>query len=134
MNRTIQVVAAILENEHGEILCALRSPQMSMPNRWEFPGGKVEAHENIYSAIEREIKEELSCRIIAQQVFNEHIHKDAKGTIHLTTIKGKIVHGTPTAHEHSIIIWLKRENLDSLKWAPADLPAVEQLIHEQRNR
>jgi len=29
------------------------------------------------------------------------------------------------------LIWLKRENLYSLKWAPADIPAVMQLIAEK---
>ena len=42
MKRMIKVAAAIIENENQEILCALRSNQMSIPNSWEFPGGKVE--------------------------------------------------------------------------------------------
>ena len=40
MKKTIPLVAAIVENNDGEILCALRSPQMSLPNHWEFSGGK----------------------------------------------------------------------------------------------
>ncbi len=59
MKKLIKVVAAIIENEQHEILCALRSPVMSIPNRWEFPGGKVENGEDIYSALKREISEEL---------------------------------------------------------------------------
>ncbi len=51
MKKQIKVVGAVIENEHGEILCALRSPQMSMPNMWEFPGGKVEKDEDIFSAL-----------------------------------------------------------------------------------
>ena len=51
MQKQIKVVAAIIENEQNEILCALRSPSMSIPNRWEFPGGKVEKDEDIYSAL-----------------------------------------------------------------------------------
>ena len=43
MKKVVKVVAAIIENEEHEILCALRSPEMSIPNMWEFPGGKVEA-------------------------------------------------------------------------------------------
>jgi 8-oxo-dGTP diphosphatase len=40
MKKQIKVVAAIIENDENEILCALRSPEMSMGNQWEFPGGK----------------------------------------------------------------------------------------------
>ena len=47
MKKKLKVVAGIIENDYGEILCALRSPDMSIPNHWEFPGGKVEAGEDI---------------------------------------------------------------------------------------
>ncbi|WP_174880612.1 NUDIX domain-containing protein, partial [Metabacillus niabensis] len=63
MKKTVKVVAAIIENDNNEILCALRSPEMSIPNMWEFPGGKVEKDEDIYSALVREIKEELNCTV-----------------------------------------------------------------------
>lgn len=45
MKKLIKVVGAVIENENNEILCALRSPKMSLPNMWEFPGGKVEENE-----------------------------------------------------------------------------------------
>lgn len=128
----MKVVAAIIENEQNEILCALRSPEMSIPNMWEFPGGKVEANEDIYSALEREIDEELDCKIkTSKEVFNENVHEYETFIINLISIKCKVVEGTPTPSEHSKLIWLKRENIDSLKWAPADISAVEQLIHEK---
>ena len=40
--KLVEVVAAVIENENNEILCALRSPIMTLPNMWEFPGGKKE--------------------------------------------------------------------------------------------
>jgi len=132
MKKQVKVVAAIIENEQNEILCALRSPEMSIPNMWEFPGGKVEKDEDLYSALEREISEELGCIVkTTEDVFNDNTHEYETFIINLLSIKCKIVEGTPTASEHSKLIWLKRENLESLKWAPADIPAVEQLIHEK---
>lgn len=87
MEKILKVVGAIIENDNREILCALRSPEMSSSNVWEFPGGKIE----------------IRCRLIS---------------------------GIPAAKEHSKIIWLRRENLLSLVWAPADVPAVRKLIDE----
>ncbi|WP_226669715.1 (deoxy)nucleoside triphosphate pyrophosphohydrolase [Metabacillus litoralis] len=130
MKKTVKVVAAIIENEQNEILCALRSPEMAIPNMWEFPGGKVEKNEDIYSALVREIKEELDCTIETMDLFNDHTHEYDSFIINLIAIKCKVAQGNPTPSEHSTLIWLKRENLDSLKWAPADIPAVEQLICE----
>lgn len=132
MKKLVKVVAAIIENEQHEILCALRSPLMSVPNRWEFPGGKVESGEDIYSALKREISEELGCQVETDnKVFNDHIHEYESFTIHLICIKCKIVKDSPLANEHSKLIWLKRENLESLKWAPADFAAVDQLMNEK---
>jgi 8-oxo-dGTP diphosphatase len=131
MKKLVKVVAAIIENEQNEILCALRSPEMSLPNKWEFPGGKVEVNEDIYTALEREIEEELNCKVKGLDVWNENVHEYETFIIHLISIKAKLIEGIPTASEHSKLIWLKRENLESLKWAPADIPAVEQLIQEK---
>jgi 8-oxo-dGTP diphosphatase len=129
LKKAVKVVAAIIENKQNEILCALRSPEMSIPNMWEFPGGKVEANEDIYSALVREIDEELDCKIEpTKEIFNNNTHEYETFIINLISIKCKVVEGTPTPSEHSKLIWLKRENLDSLKWAPADIPAVKQLI------
>lgn len=101
-----------------------------MPNMWEFPGGKVEAGEDIYSALEREIDEELNCKIKTIDLFNDITHEYETFIINLISIKCRIIEGVPFPREHSNLIWLKRENLDSLKWALADIPAVDQLINE----
>ncbi|WP_409294044.1 (deoxy)nucleoside triphosphate pyrophosphohydrolase [Peribacillus sp. SCS-26] len=130
MKKFIKVVAAIIENEQKDILCALRSPQMSIPNLWEFPGGKVEPNEDIYSALEREINEELGCQITDLELFNENTHEYETYIINLISIMCKIASGEPQPTEHSKLIWLKKENLNSLKWAPADIPAVEQLVYK----
>lgn len=131
LKKTVKVVAAIIENDQKEILCALRSPQMAIPNMWEFPGGKVEPEEDIFSALRREIEEELHCQIETKELHNDITHEYESFIINLIAIKCKISGGTPTPTEHSKLIWLKRENLHSLVWAPADIPAVEQLINEK---
>ena len=70
MKKTVKVVGAIIENEKKEILCALRSKDMTLPKQWEFPGGKIEE-------------------------------------------------GLPVDY------------LETLSWAPADVPAVKQLLSEK---
>jgi 8-oxo-dGTP diphosphatase len=130
LKKLVKVVAAVIENENNEILCALRSPNMLIPNMWEFPGGKVEPGEDLFSALKREINEELGCSIEPLKLLNEHTHEYDTFIINLIAIKSKITEGIPKASEHSKLIWLKRENLSALKWAPADIPAVEQLMNE----
>lgn len=131
MKKLIKVVGAVIENENNEILCALRSPIMCIPNQWEFPGGKVEKDESLKEAIEREIEEELDCKVEFSSIFNDNTHEYDTSIVNLITVKCRLISGTPKAREHSKLIWLKRENLLSLKWAPADIPAALQLASEK---
>ncbi|GAA0179059.1 (deoxy)nucleoside triphosphate pyrophosphohydrolase [Clostridium sediminicola] len=131
MKKTIKVVGAIIENDNNEILCALRSPEMSLPNMWEFPGGKVEKDEELGQAIVREIDEELGCIIESGEVFYDTTYEYDKIIVNLITLKCRIKSGEPVASEHSKLIWLKRENLESLKWAPADISTVDKLVNER---
>lgn len=127
--KLVEVVAAVIENENNEILCALRSPIMTLPNMWEFPGGKVEEGESLYTAIEREIKEELKCSVKAIEIIGENRHEYEKIIVNLTAIKCNLLEGEPVADEHSKLIYLKKENLESLVWAPADIPLVKKVIN-----
>lgn len=134
MKKNIKVVGAIIENENSEILCALRSTSMSRPNLWEFPGGKIEKHESVSEALKREIMEELGCTVELQSVFRDDVHEYEDVIVNLITAKCRIVSCQPNAVEHSKLIWLKRENLNSLKWAPADVPAVLNLVAEMARK
>ena len=127
MKKTVRVVGAIIINEDDQVLCALRSPEMSLPNYWEFPGGKIEAGESVPQAIVREIKEELNCEIEALQLFNDYTHEYDHVIVNLITVTCKIINGTPTVNEHAELRWVAKDNLNSLHWAPADIPAVNLL-------
>ncbi|GAA0294501.1 8-oxo-dGTP diphosphatase [Gracilibacillus halotolerans] len=130
MKKTINVVAAVIENENNEILCALRSHDMSIPNKWEFPGGKVEVGESLHDALEREITEELQCKIVAGEVIHEHTHEYESFIVHLTCLHTRIIEGIPHSTEHAKLIWLPKENLNSIIWAPADIPVVKVIMQK----
>jgi 8-oxo-dGTP pyrophosphatase MutT (NUDIX family) len=56
----VTVVAAVIER-NGKILCVQRG-KSALPyisEKWEFPGGKIEANETEQETIVREIREEL---------------------------------------------------------------------------
>ena len=126
MKKIVKVVGAIVEN-NNEILCALRSKDMSLPMLWEFPGGKIEEGESVNEAIVREIKEELDCDIEAISIFNDNTHEYENIIVNLITVKCKLINGIPKAKEHSKLLWLPVDYLESLNWAPADIPAIKEL-------
>ena len=47
------------------------------------------------------------------------------GEVTLTTFYCLLVAGTPALTEHVAIKWLLPSELDTIPWAPADIPAVE---------
>lgn len=128
MKKTIHVVGAVIRNDEGEILCALRSPSMSMPNLWEFPGGKIEDGELPEECLIREIQEELGCTIKVEDLIEDIYHDYPFAIVHLLTYGAKLVNGTPMAKEHTRIAWIPTDQLLSLEWAPADIPTIRALI------
>jgi 8-oxo-dGTP diphosphatase len=49
--KNVEVVGAVIKNDKNEVLCALRSQDMSLPGYWEFPGGKIEPGEDPKDAL-----------------------------------------------------------------------------------
>lgn len=58
---------------------------------WEFPGANIK----IFTALKREINEELDCTIDIYQTFNEHTHEYETFFINLISVKYTIIAGTP---------------------------------------
>jgi 8-oxo-dGTP diphosphatase len=124
-----QVVAAVIERE-GKILCAQRGPGRALEGKWEFPGGKVEGGETRQEALIRELREELSVRIVPGEPLMtvEHRYPDFGLTLH--AYRAAIVSGEPVLGEHRDLRWLAPRELSSLNWAEADMPIVERLTAE----
>jgi 8-oxo-dGTP diphosphatase len=79
----MNVACAILVDEFGAILATQRSSRMTLPHKWEFPGGKVEDNEHFEQAIIREVYEELNLRVsvIEQLPSFSHNYESLKITL-----------------------------------------------------
>ena len=129
MKKNIHVVGAVII-ENDKILCAQRGPSKSLPLKWEFPGGKIEAGETPQDALQREIKEEMQCKVEIGDQVEHTVYEYDFAIVQLTTYYCKLVEGKPILTEHASIKWLSPDQLESLDWAPADIPTIEKLSKE----
>ncbi|WP_230656594.1 (deoxy)nucleoside triphosphate pyrophosphohydrolase [Psychrobacter sp. I-STPA10] len=126
--KTVEVVAAIIIHD-GKILCAQRgNNQLAyLSGKFEFPGGKLEKDETLEQALIREIQEELNISITVADFLQtvKHQYPDFKIIMHAFICHTQSQ--TLTLNEHLQALWLDITQLDTLDWAAADLPIVQQL-------
>ena len=130
--KRIEVVAGIISNEDGSILCTQRnvSPYSYISNKYEFPGGKIEPGESHAEALKREIFEELNLDIVVGPFFLtvEHEYPDFFLTMHSynCTSNSTVI----KLNEHINYKWSKANEFKALDWAAADIPIIDKLISD----
>ena len=116
--KQIEVVAAVIRK--GDKIFATQRGYGDFKDWWEFPGGKMEAGETPEEALIREIREELSADISVDEFLCtvEYDYPAFHLTMHcfLGSLVGEALH----LNEHEAARWLTKEELDSVKWLPAD--------------
>ncbi|PSL06392.1 (deoxy)nucleoside triphosphate pyrophosphohydrolase [Cecembia rubra] len=128
MSHTIRVTCAIIFKDQ-KVLCAQRSEKMSLPLKWEFPGGKIEDGESPEQSLIREIKEELNLEIEILREFQSYTHDYNNGkVIELIPFLARHIGGDLELKEHKQVIWKEIGNLKKLDWAEADIPILEDLL------
>lgn len=122
---TIQVIAAVMQNV-GRYLVCQRPPHKRHGNLWEFPGGKIEPGESLYTAAQRELSEELAITVTAiGAVRFTVLDPGSQFVIRFVDVEAT---GVPTALEHTQIGWFPAEGLLELALAPSDRQFAEHLV------
>ncbi|MBQ8456257.1 MAG: (deoxy)nucleoside triphosphate pyrophosphohydrolase [Prevotella sp.] len=124
--KQIEVVAAIIHDAAGRIFATQRG-YGDFKDYWEFPGGKMEPGETAEEALKREIWEELETRIVIER-FVKTIEWDYP-QFHLTLhcYFCHVESGHLELKEHEAAKWLRKEELESVNWLPADRDLVKEL-------
>jgi 8-oxo-dGTP diphosphatase len=124
--KKVEVLAAVIINDQ-KILCVQRGTHKYpyLTNKWEFPGGKMEAGESQEQTIRREIREELSMEIQPIKHLLSHTHHYPDFSIELHTWLCATVGEGMELNEHQAFVWLEVKDLKELDWAGADVAVVE---------
>jgi 8-oxo-dGTP diphosphatase len=101
---------------------------MSLPLKWEFPGGKIRSAESPEACLRRELNEELEIAVNVGEALSPATHRYPTFTVTLHPFRCAIESGTLTLHEHAAVRWLHPRELLALDWAEADLPVIDEYL------
>lgn len=123
----INVACAIIVSK-GKVLVAQRSESMSLPLKWEFPGGKINANESAEDCINRELMEELNITVQIIERFHDHAYNYGTFAVNLVPFLCDYTGGDIILAEHKSAIWFEIGELQKLDWAAADVEILNYFI------
>lgn len=127
MKKHLDVVAGLIKDKEQFFICQ-RSKNMTLPEMWEFPGGKIEQNESPEQALIREINEELDCDIVVDNHIDtsdfDYGHFSITISVYLCTLTNDT---TPTINEHMDSAWISIDQFENYTFPPADLNALNKI-------
>lgn len=129
--QNIHVTCAIIERD-GLVLAAQRSEVMSLPLKWEFPGGKIRQGESPEECLIREIDEEMGVKVTITCPLKLSTYRYPSVMVTLYPFICYLKKEEPVAFEHAALQWLPLDQLHTLDWAEADIPVLDEYSRLRR--
>ena len=129
--KTVKVVAAVIKavNKDGEsIIFATQRGYGEFKDGWEFPGGKIEEGETPQVALKREIMEELDTEISVGELIDTIEYDYPTFHLSMDCFWCEVVKGDLVLKEAEDAKWLRKEELDTVEWLPADVELIGKII------
>jgi len=125
---TVVVTAAVIERD-DRFLVTRRQKGVHLEGFWEFPGGKCDAGESFGRCLARELREELDVEArIGDELFTTtHTYPDRRVELHFLRCE---LHGDPRPQQGQDMRWVRRDELATLEFPPADAELIQRLSHD----
>ena len=106
MSERIKACLAVI-CQSQQVLLACRPVGKILAGYWEFPGGKLEAGEDCFSALGRELTEEIGITVALEsmELLGNIEHRYSHGLVELAIIKVKHWSGIIRGCEQQQLIW-----------------------------
>ncbi|MEZ4269209.1 MAG: NUDIX domain-containing protein [Myxococcota bacterium] len=114
------VVAGVMPGpEPGSVLAFRRAPGRHHAGAWEFPGGKVDAHETHASALARELREELGIEVrVGERLWEGRA--PGPPAVRVSFFEVAVTSGSPALTVHDAVRSVSKGSAPDLGWAPVD--------------
>ena len=118
---SIQVALGLIIRK-TQVLLSVRSPHVTMPGLWEFPGGKVELNETIEQALIRELQEEVAIQVeeATPLLVVPYLNEGVLIELNAWTILS--FSGEPSGNEGQPIAWVSFNELTRLNFPKVNRP------------
>ena len=124
--KKIEVVAAVILQD-GKLFATQRG-YGEWKDWWEFPGGKIESGETPEEALKREIREELATEIEVKELLTTIDYDYSKFHLTMHCYLCTILSGQPSLLEYEDARWLEMNEVNSVRWLPADKDVIEKFF------
>lgn len=128
--KTIDVAVGILINVQNQFLLTSRPPGKVYEGYWEFPGGKLEAHETVAQALARELEEELGLKIEEVQLWRQQLVDYPHALVRLNFCKVSRWQGALEMREGQSCAWQSLP-VAVVPVLPGTVPVLTWLAEEQ---
>jgi len=127
--KRIKVVAAVICDslQEKKSIFATARGYGEFKGQWEFPGGKVEAHETPQQALVREIHEELDIKIKVGDFIGTVEYDYPTFHLSMDCFWCEVINGELKLLEAEDAMWLTKDTLYSVQWLPADITLISKI-------
>lgn len=125
---SVQVVIGVIINKQNQVLITKRAADQHQANKWEFPGGKVEATETAQQALTRELQEELGIKVESASFLLtiNHQYQAKKVTLDVFVVRQWL--GEPKALEGQPMRWVQKTDLNDYDFPAANAEILSSLL------
>jgi 8-oxo-dGTP diphosphatase len=123
----IEVTAGLIQDAQGRYLITQRRRGTHLEGLWEFPGGKLDAGEDLVACLRRELMEELGAHFAIGEKVDTVRWEYPDRTIVLHFFRCRLESGTIGPRESQAMAWVAPAELPRYDFPPADREIIARL-------
>lgn len=132
MAKVVEVAVGVILRDK-EVFLTRRAKEAHQGGKWEFPGGKREAHESITEALSRELQEEVGIEVLTASPLIQINHDYGDKSVLLDVFTVSEFANEPESKEELEYRWVAINNLPEVDFPAANDVIVDKLLSQFAN-